>query len=93
MHTSFVARESKGVRTMDEATLGNHLVLQKDTIIRMIHAKAYDDADKVLTFVSSLWSAAGYGYKIGELRQRLDAAREADAIRTREDQEWHDTAE
>jgi len=55
---------------MLEYMLDNELVAQKNSIIGLIDNGNHDEAVCILKFVKPLWTAANYGYKYNELRER-----------------------
>ena len=55
---------------MHEQTLDNCLVHQKNHIIDLIDNGSHEEAIVILKFVKELWTAASYGYKFNELKQR-----------------------
>ena len=60
----------------EQATIENTLVVQKDTLRRAIaDANEWEDLHRVLMlfeFVSPLWNAAGYGYKVREVGEFIN---------------------
>jgi hypothetical protein len=61
---------------MLEYMLDNELVAMKDAIIDLIDNDKHDEAVCILKFVKPLWTAANYGYKYNELRERGIVANE-----------------
>lgn len=53
------------------------LIRQKDTIISLIEARCYHEAETTLIAVEELWRACNYFYKITELRARIQSEQEA----------------
>ena len=51
----------------NEAIIDNALIGQKDAIWGMIGESRYEEALSALAFISSMWEACSYGYKIVEL--------------------------
>lgn len=60
---------------MYEENISNALVHQKDYIISLTNEGAYTKAYELLSFVEELWKALDYGYKIKELKERVEYAR------------------
>lgn len=50
----------------NESVIDNALVSQKDVIWGMIGESRYEEALFVISFVSDMWEACDYGYKIVE---------------------------
>lgn len=48
------------------------LVKQKDTIISLINSKCFAEAETALLVVEELWMECSYGYKINEIRSRIE---------------------
>jgi hypothetical protein len=57
--------------TRRESELGNALVGQKNQLLDLVNAGEYETALQLLAFVAGLWQASGYGYKTGEVLQRI----------------------
>lgn len=59
---------------MDEATLDNILIHQKDYIIFLINQERLIEARSALACVAKLWNACDYTYKIEEMNNRITQA-------------------
>jgi len=47
------------------------LVEQKDNLISLLNEKEYDKVVDLLTFITPLWLANDYGYKLKEISYRI----------------------
>jgi hypothetical protein len=60
----------------ESTELGNAHVRQKDQLLQLCLDGEYERALDLLAFVEESWRAVNYGYKAGEVRQRIrDGAR------------------
>jgi len=54
---------------MNETTLSNVLIHQKDKLRRLVFNGEYEQAAYLLEFVKEFWEASRYGYKYRETRE------------------------
>jgi hypothetical protein len=55
----------------ESSDLGNAHVAQKDKLLQLSNDGEYEQVLALLAFVEPSWKAVGYGYKAGEIRQRV----------------------
>ncbi len=53
---------------MNESTLSNVLIHQKDHIRGLVLEEKYEEASLLLEFVKEFWESSEYGYKYQEIR-------------------------
>lgn len=76
---------------MDESTLSNVLIHQKDKLRSLVFDGQYEQAHSLLEFVRELWEVSSYGYKYREVRDLLKESMRQhvlDAEHWKEKEKW-----